>query len=122
MGERGKKWAKERKEGAEGVKKRMGGERRDGEYAGRPQQMKEKKSKRKNPASFFEILRFLKVGGRKKSEGGGRGANLTSNAARQGMKMQESGFPHFFVTTKGLVSNPENKISTKNERGRLRQR
>ena len=38
------------------------------------------------------------------------------------MKMQESGFPHFFVTTKGLVSNPENKISTKNERGQLRQR
>ena len=62
------------------------------------------------------------MGGRKKSEGGGRGANLTSNAARQGMKMQESGFPHFFVTKKGLVSNPENKISTKNEREQLRQR
>ena len=62
------------------------------------------------------------MGGRKKSEGGGRGANLTSNAARQGMKMQESGFPHFFVTTKGLVSNPENEISTKNESEQLRQR
>ena len=62
------------------------------------------------------------MGGRKKSEGGGRGANLTSNAARQGMKMRESGFPHFFVTTKGLGSNPENKISTKNERDQLRQR
>ena len=62
------------------------------------------------------------MGGRKKSEGGGRGANLTSNAARQGMKMQESGFPHFFATKKGLVSNPENKISTKNEREQLRQR
>ena len=48
-----KAWAKERKEGEEWVKKRMGGERRGGRYAGRPQQMKEKKTQKKKPGRTF---------------------------------------------------------------------
>ena len=91
-----KRWAKERGRGEDGVKKRMGGERRGGKVCRKTPQMKEKKRKRKNPAALFDMSEFLNGGGRKKSEGGGGRAHLRSNAAKQGMKIQESGFRQFF--------------------------